>query len=111
MEMTYHCEKQRANRVKHIIDEIGLGQVVRERYCRTAEQVRAGEAGRYQCLTDTGIMLVISEDRKKIITMYVATYREAVKIYGGTKKVPDYLHKRIDRNQSHYTKKGKTIWN
>ena len=110
MEMTYHCEVQRADRVKHIIDTIGLGQVVREKYIHTAEQIRKGQAGKYLCITDTGIMLVKTEDKLKIITMYVATYRELVAIYGGQNKIPKYLHKRVDRNQSYYTKNGKTIW-
>lgn len=110
MEMTYHCKTQRAARVQKIIENIGIGQVIRERYCRSAEQIKSGEAGRYQCLTDTGIILILSEDKKTIVTMYVATYREALKIYGGT-KIPPYLHKKIDRNQSYYTECGKTIWN
>jgi len=100
MEMTYHCQVQRVNRVQHIISEIGIGQIVKEKYLH----------GRYTCITDTGITLIKTEDKLKIITMYVTTYHELVKIYDGTKKIPPYLKKRVDRNQTYYTEKGKTIW-
>lgn len=105
MEMTYHVQYQRANRMKHIIDEIGIGQVVREKY------MRAGmSAGKYICITDTGITLVKSEDKTKLVTMYVTTQHELVMVYGGTKKIPAFLRKKVDFNQSKYIKNGKTIW-
>ena len=106
MNMTYHCEVHRADRVKHIIEEIGVGQVIKEKYVR----YNIGEAGRYICLTDTGITIIKSEDKSTIITMYVTTQRELVAVFGGTKKVPTYLRKKVDHNQSKFTEKGKTIW-
>lgn len=48
MEMTYHCRVERAVRIQHIIDEIGLGQVVKEKFTRSC----------YTCITDTGITIV-----------------------------------------------------
>jgi hypothetical protein len=104
--MTYHCEVQRAERVKHIIKEIGVGQIIKEKYI----QFRVGDAGRYICLTDTGITIIKSEDKQKIITMYVTTQRELVSVFGGTKKIPPYLRKKVDYNQSKFTERGKTIW-
>lgn len=100
MEMTYHCECTRANRVKHIIDEIGIGQIVRKLY----------HNGTYTCITDTGITLIKDAASEKVITMYVTTYAELVRVFGGTKKIPPYLHKKVDRNQSKFTAGGKTIW-
>ena len=100
MEMTYHCRVERATRIQHIINEIGLGQVVKEKFTRSC----------YTCITDTGITIVKSADKLKIITMYVTTYRELVGIYEGTKKIPSYLKKKVDRNQSLFTNEGKTIW-
>lgn len=105
MNMTYHAQYQRANRMQHIVEQIGFGQVVREKY------VQAGmELGKYICITDTGITLVKTADKLKIITFYVTTQRELVMIYGGPKKVPTYLKKKVDHNQSKYIKNGKTIW-
>lgn len=106
MEMTYHVAVQRADRVKHIIEEIGMGQIIKEKYIH----YHIGQAGCYLCLTDTGITIVKSEDKLKIITMYVTTQKELVAIYGGTKKIPPFLRKKVDHNQSKYTQAGKTIW-
>ena len=91
-QMTYHVAVQRANRVQHIIDDIGLGQIVKD------------------CLTDTGITIIKDEPKEKIITMYVTTQRELVAVFGGANKVPAFLRKKVDRNQSKYTERGKTIW-
>ena len=110
MNMTYHCEVQRRNRVQHIIEDIGLGQIVREKYVHTLDQITRGEAGKYICITDTGITLIKTEDKATIITMYVTTYAELVSCYNGEKKIPPFLKKRVNRNQSKYTKDGKTIW-
>ena len=104
--MTYHVAVQRADRVKHIVDDIGIGQIVKEKYVRFS----LNEAGRWVCLTDTGITIVKDEPKEKIITMYVTTQRELVSVFGGTKKVPAFLRKKVDYNQSKYTERGKTIW-
>lgn len=104
--MTYHCEVQRANRVKHIVEEIGVGQIIKEKYVR----YNIGEAGRYICLTDTGITIIKNESKQIVITMYVTTQRELIAVFGGTKKVPTFLKKKVDHNQSKYTQAGKTIW-
>lgn len=106
MNMSYHCEVHRADRVKHIVEEIGVGQIIKEKYVR----YNIGEAGRYICLTDTGITIIKSEDKQTIITMYVTTQRELVTVFGGTKKIPIFLKKKVDHNQSKYTQGGKTIW-
>lgn len=106
MEMTYHVKVQRADRVKHIIEEIGIGQIIKEKYTR----FNIGQAGRWVCLTDTGVTIIKDEPKQKIITMYVTTQRELVAVYGGTKKVPNFLRKKVDYNQSKFTQAGKTIW-
>ena len=105
-QMTYHVAVQRADRVKHIVDDIGIGQIVKEKYVRFS----LNEAGRWICLTDTGITIIKDEPKEKIITMYVTTQRELVSVFGGTKKVPAYLRRKVDYNQSKYTERGKTIW-
>lgn len=108
--MTYHCGVQRAERVQHIIDEVGLGQIIREKYVHTIDMVQAGKPGIYICITDTGVTLVKDELKTKIITMYVTTQRELVNVFGGQRNVPSYLRKKVDYNQSKFTQNGKTIW-
>ena len=56
------------------------------------------------------VTLVKSEDKTKLVTMYVTTQRELVMVYGGTKKIPAFLKKKVDHNQSKFVKEGKTIW-
>ena len=105
-QMSYHVRVDRADRVKHIVEEIGIGQIIKEKYVRFS----LDKAGRYICLTDTGITIVKSEDKQRIITMYVTTQRELVSVFGGVKKIPPFLKKKVDHNQSKFTKSGKTIW-
>ena len=107
MEMTYHVQVERAERVKHIVEDIGIGQVIKEKYIGYGI---GGQAGRYLCITDTGITIIKTEDKLKVITMYVTTQRELISVYGGQKKVPTFLRKKVDHNQSKYTQNGKTIW-
>lgn len=104
--MTYHVQVQRAERMNHIINEIGIGQIIKEKYTRFSLE----QAGRYVCLTDTGITIIKSEDKSTIITMYVTTQKELVAVFGGAKKIPPFLKKKVDHNQSKYTERGKTIW-
>lgn len=105
-QMTYHVAVQRAERVQHIINDVGLGQIVKEKYSRY-DMTRAG---RWICITDTGITIVKDDPKQKIITMYITTQRELIAVFGGAKKVPGYLRKKVDHNQSKYTVHGKTIW-
>ena len=100
MEMTYHCRIERATRVQRIVEEIGMGQIVKEKFIHNC----------YTCITDTGITIIKTADKLKVVTIYVTTFRELVTIYEGTKKIPPYLKKRVDRNQTRYTENGKTIW-
>ena len=106
-EMTYHVSVQRAGRVKHIVEEIGLGNIIKEKYVGYGI---GGQPGRYICITDTGVTIIKDENKQKVITMYVTTQKELVAVYGGTKKIPPFLKKKVDRNQSKYTQDGKTIW-
>ena len=106
-EMTYHVSVQRAGRVKHIVEEIGIGNIIKEKYVGYGI---GGQPGRYICITDTGVTIIKDENKQKVITMYVTTQKELVAVYGGTKKIPPFLKKKVDRNQSKYTQDGKTIW-
>jgi len=109
-ELTHHVEVHRANRVEHIINDIGLGQIVKEVYRCGHEKALNGQAGVYICVTDTGITLIKDELKQKIITMYVTTFRELVQCYNGVNRIPNYLRKKVDRNQIKFVKQGKTIW-
>ena len=98
--MTYHCEVERAERVKQIIEHVGLGQIIKKVFHR----------GCYTCITDTGVTIIKNAEETKVITIYITKMDELVAAYHGVKKIPPYLKKKVDRNQSWYIKEGKTIW-
>ena len=100
MMMTYHCEVERANRIQKIQAEIGMGQIIKEYFVY----------GRWTCITDTGVTIIKSSNKAEIVTIYVTTMRELLMVYGGKKKVPAYLIKKVNYNQSKYIINGKTIW-
>lgn len=104
--MSYHCEVQRANRVQHIKEEIGVGNIIKEKYIRH----NLNEPGRYVCITDTGVTVIKSEDKNIIITMYITTKKELLQVFSNPNKIPAFLNKKVDRNQSKFIREGKTIW-
>lgn len=109
-ELTKHVKFGRNQRLRKIIEEVGLGQIVKKVYYRSSDKIMSGQAGVYLCITDTGITIVKDEKEEKIITLYVTTVKELVRAYNGKKGIPTYLTKRVDRNQSKFIKNGKTIW-
>lgn len=100
MEMTYHCKVERAERVQNIVEQIGVGQIIKKSFINNC----------YTCITDTGVTIIKTADETKIVTMYVTTYRELVVVYNGEKKIPPFLKKKVNHNQSKFTNNGKTIW-
>ena len=98
--MTYHAAIERAARVQKIVELIGMGQIIKKQFLHN----------KWICITDTGITIIKDANEIKIVTIYVTTQRELIAVFGGPKKVPSFLKKKVDRNQSLYTKEGKTIW-
>lgn len=96
---THHCKYERAQRIANIIKQVGIGQIVKKDFINEC----------YICITDTGVTIIKNADETKIITMYITTYKELVRVYKGEKKIPDYLKKKVNRNQSKYIHDGKTI--
>ena len=58
-----------------------------------------------KAITDTGVLLIMTPNKKKIITLYVVTMAQAKKLFKG--EVPAQL-KRVLRG---YEKKGKFQYN
>lgn len=58
-----------------------------------------------KAITDTGVLLIMTPNKKKIITLYVATMAQAKKLFKG--EVPVQLKKALRR----YEKKGKFQYN
>ena len=58
-----------------------------------------------KAITDTGVLLIMTPNKKKIITLYVVTMAQAKKLFKG--EVPVQLKKALRR----YEKKGKFQYN
>lgn len=105
--MTSHCANDRFERIQKIISNIGLGNIVQE---RTEVSSNRNYARKVLCVTDTGITIVKSENKMKIITIYVTTTKELIRVYNGRMNVPENIWTKVQYNESRYIRNGKTIW-
>lgn len=81
-----HCWQDRHDRIKTIEKYVGYGQIIKETYWRNT----------YHFLTDTGVAFVVDNDKRYIVTLYLADEAQANRLYNG--KMPKSLQKRISRN-------------
>lgn len=92
--MTYHARKDRMDRIEFILDNVGLGEVVAE----TASKDSRGGTIR---LTSTGVIIVVSADNRTIVTTYIASVSQAIRVYSAahyTTKLPNALYKKVAAN-------------
>ena len=89
---TYHISEDRLDRACFIMQTVGIGEIVKEERC-------VQEDGRisWQCLTNTGVILVMSEDRKIVITLYIATQAKVSAMYKGN--TPSWMFKVVKKNK------------
>lgn len=90
--ITYHISEDRLDRACFIMQTIGIGEIVKEERC-------IQEDGRisWQCLTNTGVILVLSEDRKVAITLYIASQAKVSAMYKGN--TPSWMFKIVKKNK------------
>lgn len=90
--ITYHISEDRLDRACYIMQTIGIGEIVKEERC-------VQEDGRisWQCLTNTGVILVLSEDRKVAITLYIASQAKVSAMYKGN--TPSWMFKIVKKNK------------
>ena len=90
--ITYHISEDRLDRACFIMQTVGIGEIVKEERC-------VQEDGRisWQCLTNTGVILVMSEDRKIVITLYIATQAKVSAMYKGN--TPCWMFKVVKKNK------------
>lgn len=90
--ITNHLKKDRADRYMNIKSFIGLGKPI-----ATLKQKDS-----HQVLTDTGVMLILSKDETILITCYVATLSQAIRLWKAVKKrdkLPKWLYDVVIKNQ------------
>lgn len=91
---TYHISEDRLDRACFIIQTIGIGEIIKEEHC-------IDEKGRtsWQCLTDTGVILVLNEQKTLAITLYIASQPKVSAMYKG--QTPSWVLKMVKKNK-HY---------
>ena len=91
---SYHISEERVDRACYIMQTIGIGEVIKEERC-------VDEKGRisWQCLTNTGVILVLSEDKKIAITLYIATQPKVSAMYQG--KTPSWVINMVRKNRKY----------
>lgn len=97
---TYHISEDRLDRACYIMQTVGIGEIVKEERC-------VQEDGRisWQCLTNTGVILVLSEDRKVAITLYIASQAKVSAMYKGN--TPSWMFKVVKKNKQYQEMQNK----
>ena len=67
IEFSNHCIEERTERVYEIASTIGFGEIMQ--YFPGAHEVKA--------ITDTAVLLIMTPNKKKIITLYVVSIAQA----------------------------------
>jgi hypothetical protein len=89
---TAHITEARLERVMWIIENIGYGNVIAER-----DWVDTNGTNCIRQLTDTGVIIVLSADRSKVVTMFVATVLQIKAMYHG--RIANWLYKVAIKNE------------
>lgn len=97
---SYHISEDRIDRAMYIMETVGIGEIIKE-----VRQV--DEKGRvsWQCLTNTGVILVMSEDKKICVTLYIATQPKVSAMYQG--KTPSWVINKVRKNRQYAEQQNK----
>lgn len=97
---SYHISEDRIDRAMYIMETVGIGEIIKE-----VRQV--DEKGRvsWQCLTNTGVILVMSEDKKICVTLYIATQPKVSAMYQG--KTPSWVFNKVRKNRQYAEQQNK----
>ena len=92
--ITYHISEKRINRAVFIQTTIGIGEIIKEQRCIDNE----GRVS-WQCLTDTGVIIVLDAKKQVVITLYIAELPKVSAMYQG--KTPSWVLKKIRKNKKY----------
>lgn len=98
--ITYHISADRIDRATYIMTTIGIGEIIKEVRC-------ADDKGRvsWQCLTNTGVILVLNEDKTMCITLYIAQQAKVSAMYQG--KTPSWVFNMVKKNRKYAEEQNK----
>ena len=91
---SYHISEDRLDRAVYIMQTVGLGEIIKEQRCVDAQ----GRVS-WQCLTDTGVLLVLNEQKTMAITLYIATQPKVSAMYKGN--TPSWVLKMVRKNREY----------
>lgn len=96
--ISYHASEERIERLTACLTTLGYNDFVLQ-----VEDKQRGN-NTTQFLTDTGIIIVRNSDNGNIVTGYMATIAQAIKMYrvAGFEKMPDGMYNKIVRNNKKY---------
>lgn len=98
--ISYHISEDRLDRAVYIMQTVGLGEIIKEE--RTVDtQGRVS----WQCLTDTGVLLVLNEQKTIAITLYIATQPKVSAMYKGN--TPSWVLKMVRKNAQYAIEQNK----
>lgn len=87
-----HVLNDREQRIIRIGTTIGFGKIVFS---------RKSEEGKVEAITDTGILFILDEEAKMIITCYPINHRRLFSFFYN-KKVPAEIYKTVKENEKKY---------
>ena len=98
--ISYHISEDRLDRACYIMQTVGLGEIIKERRC-VDEKKRVS----WQCLTDTGVILVLNEQKTMAVTLYIATQPKVSSMYEG--HTPSWVLKMVRKNMRYSAEQNK----
>ena len=89
--ISYHISEDRLDRACYIMQTIGIGDIIKE-------QRGQDEKGRvfWRCFTNTGVMLIMNEDKSRVVTLYIAEQKQVSSVYEG--KTPSWVFALVRKN-------------
>lgn len=89
---SYHISEERLDRAVYIMQTVGLGEIIKEVRC-IDERNRVS----WQCLTDTGVIIILNEQKTMAVTLYIATQPKVSAMYKGN--TPSWVIKMVRKNK------------
>lgn len=100
---SYHISEDRLNRYCFIQETVGLGNIIKE-VRQVDDKGRVG----WQCLTDTGVLMVFNENKTMVVTLYIATQPKVSAMYEG--KTPSWVFKMVRKNKVYAEMQNKVVY-
>ena len=98
--ISYHISEDRLDRACYIMQTVGIGEIIKEQRGRD-------EKGRvyWRCFTNTGVMLIMNEDKSRVVTLYIAEQKQVSSIYEGN--TPSWVFALVRKNMKYAKEQNK----